>query len=229
MRLFRHLLNEIWVEFTLTRQQVELEPDLRTARTLAIRAANTLAQAEDALIFQGDASLPSRPLFLQNQVQYRSGPAGSGLLNASFPEAQELFVPALETDQTRYGEQTFEAVSDGYQRLQARGHHGPYALVLHPTPYADTHAALPTTLLMPASRIRRLLKTTFYGTNTLPAMTGLLLSVGGSTMELVMGRELMATFMFEDPNGKFRFRVWERFALRLRDQSAVMRLNFQTG
>lgn len=91
-----------------------------------------------------------------------------------------------------------------------------------PTPWCYTqrpmpipHAALPTTLLMSASRIRRLLKTTFYGTNTLPAMTGLLLSVGGSTMELVMGRELMATFMFEDPNGKFRFRVWERFALRL--------------
>src|SRR3989442_5137434 len=46
-------LIEIWVEFKLTKQQVEREESLATTVTLATRAANLLSQAEDLLIFQG--------------------------------------------------------------------------------------------------------------------------------------------------------------------------------
>jgi uncharacterized linocin/CFP29 family protein len=45
---------EIWVEFTLTQSQVESEESLHTGRTLARMAANKVATAEDALLFQGE-------------------------------------------------------------------------------------------------------------------------------------------------------------------------------
>jgi hypothetical protein len=34
-------------------------------------------------------------------------------------------------------------------------------------------------------------------------------------------------FMQEDPEGRYRFRVYERFALRLKDKTAVIRLEFE--
>jgi hypothetical protein len=46
-------------------------------------------------------------------------------------------------------------------------------------------------------------------------------------MDIVVGLDATTAFMQQDPNGNFRFRVVERFALRLKDTSAVIRLEFQ--
>ena len=79
----------------------------------------------------------------------------------------------------------------------------------------------------------------FYGTGTLPSklpgaatlpgpsFTGLLVSLGGNTMDLVVGLDATVTFMQQDTDGAYRFRVVERFALRLKDTTAVIRLEFQ--
>ena len=80
---------------------------------------------------------------------------------------------------------------------------------------------------MPADRIKPLVTQGFLGTGTLPSATGLLVSLGGNTMDLVVGMDTVTTFQQEDPDGRFRFRVYERFALRLKDTSAVMKLEFQ--
>ena len=67
-------LIEFWVEFSLTPQQVEQEMQIEqahrghsTAVTLATRAANLLAQAEDLILFQG-ASAFVTPLFQEYPV-----------------------------------------------------------------------------------------------------------------------------------------------------------------
>ena len=106
-------LIEIFVEFTLTPQQIQREPELMTAHTLSIRVANYLSQGEDLLIFQGDEGLKD-PLFADGNVQHRSGPAGTGLLNAAL---RTIEVPPLPEDPDRpglrWGENTFEAVAEG--------------------------------------------------------------------------------------------------------------------
>jgi uncharacterized linocin/CFP29 family protein len=99
-----------------------------------------------------------------------------------------------DPSQNRYGENTFAAVAKGYTSLQELGHYGPYALVLHDRIYADTHAPLATTLIMPADRIKPLVtvkdNVMFYGTGTLPILekgkipTGLLVS--GSPVNMVI-------------------------------------------
>ena len=235
-------LQEIWVELTLTRQQVAREAELATARTLARRAANTLAQAEDSMIFQGTAAFEAAAFFREGRALQRSGPAMAGLLNLIEPVdvpaepieipalGPEVFadVPTLDPETPRFGALTFEAVSKAYVRLQENEHHGPYALVLPPGPFADTQAALPQTLLRPAERIRNLLRSDIHATSHLPPLSGVLVSVGGSALELVVGREPEAVFMFEDAEGKFHFRVWERFALRIKDETAIVRLDFKT-
>ncbi len=45
-------------------------------------------------------------------------------------------------------------------------------------------------------------------------------------MDLVVGKEAITNFLFEDDNGKYRFCVLNRFALRLKDKTAVIRFDF---
>lgn len=241
-------LIELLVEFTLTLQQVEREAELMTAVTLATRAANLLAQAEDVVIFQGQAAIDpgaaQHPLFGQNRVRARSGPAGAGLLQAAANPIQVIRLratPPVDPGQPlRFGERTFAAVSTGYSRLQSgagldQAHYGPYALVLHNEPYADTFAPLENTLIMPADRIKPLMTGGFFGTGTLPSQgavpherqtAGILVSLGGNTMDLVVGMDSTTSFLQEDTEGRYRFRVYERFALRLKDTTSVIRLEF---
>src|SRR5262245_34857846 len=250
-------LIELLIEFTLTSQQVDREAELMTAVTLATRAANLLSQAEDVVLFQGQSAIdgkggPQHPLFQQGIVRFRSGPAGEGLLRAANqnPKIQVVRIQAVPPEKPqdvqeplRFGERTFGAVADAYSRLQSgaglqQAHYGPYALALHNEPYADTYAPLATTLIMPADRIRPLMTAGFYGTGTLPAKgatpsvretTGILVSLGGNTMDLVVGMDAITAFLQEDTEGRWRFRVYERFALRLKDKTSVIRLEFVPG
>jgi len=215
-------LVEILVEFALTPQQYEREPAIMTAVTLATRATNLLSQAEDLLLFQGNQGLKD-DVFKKNQVRHQSGDSGKGLLNVA---KQIIDVPPLTAGVKKWGELTFEKVAEGYAALQNNGHYGPYALVLHTIPYADTYAPLASTLIMPADRIKPLVTAGFYGTGTLSDLTGVLVSLGGNTMDLVVGMDTITAFMQEDPQGRYLFRVYERFALRLKDESAVIRFNF---
>jgi len=221
-------LIEIWVEFALTKEQVEAEEQLATAVTLATRATNLLAQAEDALIFQGQGAIDNSPIFKEKKVHHRAGPAGPGLLNnaPSIPDVE----PSEDSDnRVSYGERTFTAVTRAYSDLQKAGQYGPYALVLHTDIYADTYAPLEKTLIMPADRIRPLMDKGFFGTGTLPPLSGLLLSVDGNTIDLVIGRNAATAFMQEERGELYLFRVFERFAVRDKDATGRVKLGFKAG
>jgi uncharacterized linocin/CFP29 family protein len=229
---------EIQVQFRMTVQQVEREEELRTAVTLATRAANQLAQGEDVIIFQGREGIESNPLFTSGTVEHKpeSGLPRVGLLKAAEDrfEPVEPVTPPVGT-RPRWSENTFRAVSAAYSLLQSGGdgslnqaHYGPYALVLHHVPYADTYAPLEKTLIMPADRIKPLMTAGFHGTGTMPDSRGIVVSLGGNTMDLVCGVDATTAVLQEDPDGFFRFRVYERFALRVKDDTAVIRLEFQS-
>ncbi len=235
-------LIELVVKFSLTEQQVQREGELGTAVTLATRAANLLSQALDVVIFQGK-SYDQHPLFTSGKVSLKSGKVGLGLLEAASKDIQVVYVEKTFTPpSTRWGENTFRAVAEAYSRLQSgeeleQAHYGPYALVLHHVPFADTFAPLTTTLIMPADRIKPLVtwvnpkmkekEVEFYGTGTLPEYSGVLVSLGGNTMDLVVGVDARTEVVTQDTEGNYDFRVFKRFALRLKDRSAVMRLEFE--
>ena len=213
-------LVELGVEFGLTRQQTAAEAQNQTGVALATRAANLLAQAEDRVIFLGDAAFKD-PLF--KRVQRRSGDAGPGLLRAA---EQVVSVSPVADDPKRYMDNTFNAVVEGCSLLQQQGQNGPYALALRSEDYADTLASPPSSLVMPADRIRPLVPLGMFGTGMLPPSSGVLVSVGGNTMDLVVGMEPTTEFVQVSTEGLYRFRVFERFALRVKDQSAIVRLDF---
>lgn len=210
---------ELGVEFHLTRQQYGNEADMGTAVMLATRAANLLAQAEDTVLFQGDAGFAS-PLF--KNVIRAGGSAGQGLLGSAGQSVTVLPIAA-----GAYGQNTFQAFAQAYAKLQENGQYGPYALALRSEVFADTYAPLPNTLVMTADSIKPMVSLGFYGTGTVPASSGVLVSAGGNTVDLVSSVDPITEFLQVDPDGTYRFKVYERFALRVKDQSALVRFEFK--
>lgn len=214
-------LLELSVEFALSRQQVANEGDLSAGLTLATRAANLLAQGEDLAILRGDEGLKDNPL---KQVKYRGGGAGPGVLNAA---DQVIQVAPIAGGGKSYGDHTYSAVAQAYALLQNGGHCGPYALALRSELYADTFAPQPQTLLMTADRIKPLVTLGYYGTGALRPSTGIVLSAGGESVDLVAGVDPITEFLQIDADGLYRFRVFERFAVRIKDRAAIVRLEFK--
>ena len=209
-------LIELSVEFSLTPQQVEREAELATAVTLASRASNLIAQAEDLLVFQGE---PARDAEVFNAVRRRGGSA-EGLVEAA-PSAVEVAAKNGEV-----GERIVQAVTRACSDLQGRGQYGPYALVLRTEQYADASAPLENTLVLPADRLRPFVAQGFFATGAMPEATGLVISVGGAPVDLAIGVEPTVSFLQIDGNGQSLFRVFERFVLRLKDERSLVRLEF---
>jgi uncharacterized linocin/CFP29 family protein len=253
-------LNEIWTEFALTTQQVHetaesKDPMHTTAVTLARRAAQYLALGQDIVIFQGFNGY-SAPFFSQNVRSRGPTPSDGGLLSlgpnsqGSNPYASPyaaIQVAPLSSGPpgVTYGENTFNAVTNGIAVLTADGNSGPFALILNTFPYADLYASVGIgSLVVTADRVEPLVKAGLFGTGTVPptlslpgsppssppdvAYYGVLVSIGGSTMDLVVGMHATTVFMQQDTNQLWRFRVLERFALRVSDTSAIQVLEFTT-
>jgi uncharacterized linocin/CFP29 family protein len=250
-------LNEIWTEFALTPQQVHETANAKVphdtpAATLARRAAQYLALADDLVIFQGNSGYQV-PFFSQN-VRHGMPPADGGLLSLTggpylspYPPIKVQPLGNPPSTGVQYGENTFTAVTQAISTLTSQGQPGPYALVLNTTPYADLFAAVGSgSLVVTADRIPPLITAGMFGTSTVPPSAGLLcspagsqrkppqgetyygvlVSLGGNTVDVVVGLEATTQFLQQDPNGLWRFRVIERFALRLKDVAAVQVLEF---
>jgi hypothetical protein len=235
---------EIAVQFKVRKGQVDNEAHMKTAESLAIRAANLLARGEDLLIFRGLAALED-PLFKSKAVALiipdpkSKSTSVDSFLFANNP--QIIKVEPAEADPNDptlsiYGENTYAAVAQGYATLQEH-HYGRQALVLPTTIYADTYATRTTTLDIPAitaDRIKGLIGDRVYGTSTLPPLNsgasparGVLLALDGNTMDLVVQMAPTVEVVTQDPQrGDYVFKVSERFALRLKDSNAVVELDF---
>jgi uncharacterized linocin/CFP29 family protein len=273
-------LNEIWAEFALTTQQVHetaeaKNPEHTSAVTLARRAAQYLALAQDLVIFNGFNGY-SAPFFQQN-IRFRQGqqPIDGGLLGlvssgGSFSDftgapggASNPFLstnPVIEVPEVAgspgtWGVGTFSGAVDAYSILTSVGQPGPYAFILHTIPYADLFAPIgDASLVITADRVAPLVKAGLYGTGALPPFAtlpsspsssppssppiysasvppppyfGIMASVGGRTMDLVVGLHARTVFMQQDTNQNWRFRVLERFALRVTDPSAIVQFVFE--
>ena len=244
-------LLEIFVTFALPSGLVDTNPDVQSAVTLAIGAANLLALAEDKLIFQGEKAKDDQ-LFKSKVVSFNNPPQQPivGLLPADTKFSVEPTQDNANPELNSYGENTYAEVAKGYAFLQDR-HGGRQALVLPTTVYADTYAPLLTTLDIPAitaDRLKGLVKdltyitatgTTvtvpgIYGTSTMPGFNsndgsakGVLVALDGNTMDLVVAiPPTVYQLPQTDNDGNYLFRVYERFALRLKDRKAVVELDF---
>jgi hypothetical protein len=182
-------LNEIWIEFALTPQQVHeaaeaKHPEYATPVLLSRKGANYLSQAMDLLIFQGVNAYFTD--FFQNNVSFRPGqyptdtgllslPVASGALPTNYtpPPTTSVRVQMREVKPISgqgpgviWGTNSFTVTAAAYAALNGVGQYGPFVGVFQTVPWADTFAEVEG-LVITADRIKPIMDAGFHGSGAL--------------------------------------------------------------
>jgi uncharacterized linocin/CFP29 family protein len=178
----------------------DLEANLRLGQPLpasaVAAAASACAQAEDDLVFNGNA-----PLGLP------------GLLTVDGRQT----LPLGDWGQMGRG---FEDVVEGIRVLTEAGFVGPYGLVLSPRLYAQLNRVFANTGVLELEQVEKLVRHGVYRSAVLPEPCAVLLETGAQTADLAVGLDLSVAFI-ESTNMNHRLRVVESVAMRIKRPAAI--------
>jgi uncharacterized linocin/CFP29 family protein len=201
------------------------DPELQAVLTMFRRAANLIAHAEDALMFNGQAGPDQGP----------SGPATPPLVITGGDKKPGLMAQAgaahpatrvpIPTGNDPLGQRLIEGVINAIDQLDSNGFDGPYALVLGSSLYAAVHKpapslALPRHALTPLLGDGPLLRSSHVAKNE-----GLVVSYSSGFVEQVLASDICVKFLQVSLEPRFVFRVSERLSLRVKDWQAVVNLH----
>jgi uncharacterized linocin/CFP29 family protein len=218
---------EISSEFVLTQAQVDGDENVHLALSRAKLAGSALAQAEDTILFLGQASIPALtpPAGVVNVTNQPPPPPGTPPQFATIPPG--FVAEALNYPPTPWYlvADILTAIADGKARLNGRNQPGPYALFLSPAHYAQTFVQVALGLLQtPGDQIPHVVTGGFYMVNGLPSNRSILVSLGGEPTKIILGTDPITSFTFTDPQGNYHFRVFERIQMVVQDGRAFQRL-----
>jgi uncharacterized linocin/CFP29 family protein len=217
-------LVEVTANVKLTKLQAE-DADLGAALLLIRRAANRLARAHDAIVFAGQPDANKLPATAPNQpagvVTANGGEKNDGL-GATTRKAVEIGPPGKDES---YGEKLVAAVADALVQLETAGYIGSYVLVLGQTLFTDANTPSAGSLVLPKDRLDKLLAGgPVHRSSVLPKDHGLLMSLGGEPMDRAVAVAPKFEFLRIEDNETRVCRVFERFALRLKEKDSVIKL-----
>jgi uncharacterized linocin/CFP29 family protein len=217
-------LTTLTVFVHLSNQQVQDE-NVGSALVAFRRAANKLAQLEDAIVFQGRA--PTKSLF-----GIAGGDASAKGLVDSAP--QTVSVPSAAPPQKQagtpspdYGHSLVTAVANAVAHLEKQGYPAPFACVLGPDVFTAAHTAYEDSLVMPVDRITPIVGAPLLRSGNLPPTVGLVISLAGDPIDLAVATAPKAQFLQVGTDAKYIFRVYERFALRIKDANSIIKLELK--
>ena len=176
----------------------------------AAHAAYQLASAEDAIVLLGDLgdmpkSVVTTPSNLKNEKDLR------GLFDAAPSDIDGTVV---------------DSILAGLAKLRAAGQHGPFTVILSPslhqeasTPLSAAGGQMAIEPILPQLRDSKLLPPS----DVLPGRSGVILSLGGATVEQVITYDAHVEILPSEPNAK-TFVVKEQFRLRVNDPTAIATL-----
>lgn len=219
-------LTSLSVNVALTSQETA-DPDQSAALIQFRRAASIVARLEDALIFCGQPGPGLPPPGIAGLPQVFDVTAGGsqpglvalpplapGLLPC-FPR-QDVTVPAGADP----GGILANKIIDAIGLLETAGYSGPFACVLGQMRYSDLHNPS-ASLVLPRDRVMPFLEGPLLRSSTIPADFGIVVALGGVTIEIVVSSELKVRYLQTTTEPRYVFRVSERIALRVSDWSAV--------
>jgi uncharacterized linocin/CFP29 family protein len=154
----------------------------------------------------------------------RPDAVGVGLLN----------LPGITVQQVnfRWEDNTFNEVATACSTLNGRGQPGPYALILHPTVFANTSTQGRRQTTSVADRLKQLLADGGFQQSAglpggpPPPWMGLLASLGGDPTTIAFAQDPTTEYTQQDASGLHNFRVVERIAVVARETSALIVLQF---
>ena len=117
-----------------------------------------------------------------------------------------------------------ESVLEGIRLLRERNHHGEYCAIVAPDLYQRAFQPRTNAMDAPIYEIRPLLREGgFQYSPAAPEGTGVIFSLGGSTVDLAVLVDMMAELTDEE-NGIVFLRTVEQFRQRINDPTAIVAL-----
>ena len=198
------------------------QPDLSSALSMFRRAANIIARVEDAMVFNGQrARVDPRHFAPLPQVYTVSGGGvqWQGLFETAELLSRNQLIPGSRRDIDP--EDTVQWVEEAISQLESDGHLGPYALVVGTDLFGLIHTPTPV-LVMPADRIKPQLNGgPLLRSSTLQRLEGVIVSLGGDPVELVLASDISVKFLQVTMEPRHVYRVSQRFTLRIKQQGAI--------
>ena len=223
--------NAQMVEFG-SEQSASLADKKSKAVTTLTRAASRLARWHDILIFRGlgEGRKLKPPLIEMPDPQSPPQSLREAALEAEKEEGKGATPVGNPVNEELVG-----AVYEAVLRLETRGYFTKYHLVLGEKLWRALHTPTSGSLVLPRCRVEpTLLGGGFYRTTTLPDDEALLISMDGPTFDCVRAGDPAQQPRFEflrvqpgdDQEELYLFRVRERFAPRVRENRAILRLKY---
>jgi uncharacterized linocin/CFP29 family protein len=207
------------------------DPDLKAALVMFRRAANLIAQHEDALIFQG-RSTKSNPSTAHNiglaDVSYgipANAPieiTGQEPVEGIFPDARSKAFTTKLINPTS-GVDIVSDIIKAINALETRTRVGPFACVLGHGLF-EAICTPSASMVLPRDRILPFLQGPLVRCSTVPPTYGAVIALSGSPIEIVVARELGVRFLQTNLEPRLVFQVSERVALRIEDAEAIQTL-----
>lgn len=220
----RRLVN-LTVKVELTSEQVS-EDALPNALLAFQRAGSILALEQDRVVFSGYKRGPDEKKFSyisNGDIEAQEGLAD--LINRRETEHSTLLNPINDSEQEKddsekdLGQHVVSAVVKAMTRLEESSHPGPFACILGNDLYEAVHDPS-ASLVLPADRITPVLRGgQLLRSGKVEAGTGVLVSLAGNAIDIVLGKPPTVQFLQRTAEAKYLFRVYLRFALRIRDGS----------
>jgi uncharacterized linocin/CFP29 family protein len=200
-------LVNLTVKVELTSEQVA-DDTLSNAMLAFRRAANILAQEEDRIVFDGFDRGDANSLFVVNKIKPQKGLADL--------VARRRFADWAED--AKPGPALVSAVVAAIRTLEDDSNPAPFACVLGNRLFERAHDPSDS-LVLPADRITPLLKGgPLLRSGKMDKKTGIVVSLAAAAVDIVVGTPPTVQFLQRTQAARFLFRVYERFALRIRDK-----------
>jgi uncharacterized linocin/CFP29 family protein len=232
-------LFNLTVSVQLSNEQVADE-SLSSALLAFRRAASTLAQVEDDIVFNGydDTSRPAADNPRARAMTKGVAAVPTPLLLSVVANQPDSLTGLVHVDAKGVGTLTQIRTSIGKRSakgdrgdhvvgevaaavvaLEKLNHAGPFACVLGADVFKVVHT--PRLGLLPADSIRPLLNGPLLRSGLMQNDSGIVASLAGANIDIVVATPPKVQFLQLDNLAKYNFRVYEKFILRIKDKTAV--------
>lgn len=213
-------LVELAVEFKLTKLQTE-DADIRAAQLLIRRKANLLARAHDTIIFTGQPAANMQNL-ANKEIVATGGNKNSGMSDTK--HSLDIDPAAQNQGMKDYGEELVKQVGSAQFQLEQQGYVGSYVLLLGRQLFTDAIQPFKGSPVRPKDLMESELNGPVHRCSVLPENEGLLLSLSGDPVDCAVAVAPKFEFLLIDQQGLRKCRIFERFALRLKEKDSVIQL-----
>ena len=136
---------------------------------------------------------------------------------------------AAATATVPLGANVYAAVVQAINDLEAAAYFRPYACILSNSLFSAVYTPIPGSMVLPADGLAPVLNGPLLRSSTLDDGTGLVLSLQGNAVEIVVGSDINVRYLQANKDGEHLFRVSQRLVLRIKDPTSIALLSTSSG